>query len=230
MVVGHQDGVLAAPGVVRSNRWLMGRDHAANRVWERYGMNRLLARASVPAPSGLLDVGANMGEFAIAFGSRFSGHVRAYEPDPIARVCLSWNTSDYDISIVDKALSNVSGTVPLYLATANADSSLEKPQRSPHITTASPSTIPAVAQRLDQIDLNQLGEYPLLKVDAEGHEPEVLLGAGESIRRFVFVAVDAGPERQGRTTNAVVRSILEKQGFDTSMWRSHIVHAWRRSL
>ena len=82
-------------------------------------------------------------------------------------------------------------------------------------------------ERLDNIDLRSLGSHPMLKMDAEGHEPEVLLGAGSTLTRFAYVAIDTGPERQGKPTTDAVRAILDQGGFSTTLWGKNVVHGVR---
>ena len=53
----------------------------------------------------------------------------------------------------------------------------------------------------------------LLKMDAEGHEPEVLLGAKNVFNQVDFVSIDCGAERSGKTTSSEVSNILSKYDF-----------------
>jgi len=54
----------------------------------------------------------------------------------------------------------------------------------------------------------------LLKVEAEGMEPEVLAGAHQTLQRVDYVAVDAGPERGGENTVPAVLNALTSAGFE----------------
>lgn len=45
-----------------------------------------------------------------------------------------------------------------------------------------------------------VSELDLLKVEAEGFEPEVLQGAERILHKIRFVSVDCGPERMGIPT------------------------------
>ena len=46
--------------------------------------------------------------------------------------------------------------------------------------------------RLDNFNFKKI---KLLKVEAEGAEPEVLLGTAKILKRIEFISVDCGPER-----------------------------------
>lgn len=229
VVVGHPEGPLAAPGAVRANRWLTGRRRAAQRVWERYGIDQLMALGGGLIPTGLVDVGANMGEFTLAFRHRTNGPVFAFEPDPLVRSCLEWNTRDTEVRIFPLALSNEAGLGTFYMATANGDSSLEQPGPTRTFQPFATPTISVQRERLDSVGLASLGSHAMLKMDAEGHEPEVLIGAGSVLADFAYIAIDSGPERQGRPTTDAVREILDEAGFSTTRWKNTIVHGVRLS-
>ena len=74
---------------------------------------------------------------------------------------------------------------------------------------------------------NQEIEQPvLLKMDTEGHEPDVLLGAVETLKKITWVSIDAGLERYGKSTSNEVARILVDQGFsEVKISESHLVTA-----
>ena len=53
-----------------------------------------------------------------------------------------------------------------------------------------------------------------MKLDAEGGEPEVLLGAPGTLSNGSFVGVDAGRERLGQSTMTERTRILRDSGFE----------------
>ena len=53
-----------------------------------------------------------------------------------------------------------------------------------------------------------------LKIEAEGYEPEILEGATEVLHCVRKIAVDASPERRGKSTLSECRAILERAGFN----------------
>jgi hypothetical protein len=60
----------------------------------------------------------------------------------------------------------------------------------------------------------------VLKIEAEGFEPEVLAGATGCLHLCKTVVVDVGPERNGRDTAAACVDLLYANGFylfDTRM-------------
>ena len=75
--------------------------------------------------------------------------------------------------------------------------------------------------RLDYVaPMNQehafaLATEKLLKIDAEGHELEVLLGAKNTLSNIEYIAVDMGAEKgdKGENTVALVTNYLLSQNF-----------------
>ena len=153
----------------------------------------------------VVDVGANVGELGIwaeALGAKYI----AFEPDPKAYLALQKNVKGM---VFDIALSDENGTAEFYLNTAEADSSLFKPE-----TTT--EKIKVKKFRLDDFfaETGKPKRIRLLKIEAEGTEPEVLKGAVETIKLAEYVAVDAGPERGGKHVIAVVLNFLYGSGFE----------------
>ena len=157
----------------------------------------------------LIDVGANIGELSRYFldmGKR----VIAFEPDPVCLKCLTINLKDEAI-IVGQALSDQVEISKLFLSTENADTSLINP--SLNCINVETTTLKI-----------QLTSYPkeslsraILKMDAEGWEPEVLLGAKEKLREIGYLVIDAEAERLGQFTYEQCTEILKANGFMVNM-------------
>lgn len=160
----------------------------------------------------VIDVGANVGEFSISI-HEIAATCFAFEPDPVAYKCLEANAlKKANIKTFKSALSDKAGEMIFYLAAKTADSSLVEPM-VPHIK----STINV--HKLDDLFPSLgVGSIDFLKVEAEGWEPEVLRGAKMILMTKVRkVAVDAGPERQGKATGTDVSAILHECGFKVSL-------------
>ena len=153
----------------------------------------------------VVDVGANIGEIGLWAESRGARYI-AFEPDPRAFAALEANVASEHLHQV--ALSDKTMTAEFYLDTARADSSLFAPARSDESIT------------VDVVPLDEYlssGEAPerikLLKVEAEGLEPEILRGARTTLSTVDYLAVDAGPERGGDNTVPGVFAELSGLGF-----------------
>ena len=55
-------------------------------------------------------------------------------------------------------------------------------------------------------------------MDAEGFEPEIILGFGEQISSVEFFAIDVGPERNGKETVVEIEKVLRSQGLVTRIY------------
>ncbi|WP_234998860.1 FkbM family methyltransferase [Ruegeria sp. AU67] len=153
----------------------------------------------------VVDVGANNGELGIwaqSKGARYLG----FEPDPKAFRALKENVGG--ASAFPIALSFSNGTTNFYLSTEHADSSLFKPETVDDVIAVEKRTLDSALLSFDNSS-----PIRLLKIEAEGMEPEVLAGAAEALSRAEYVAVDAGPERGGENTVPAVVNTLCGCGF-----------------
>ena len=168
-----------------------------------------LSEVGIPRRGVVLDVGANIGEFSALFAGR-EVRVIAFEPDPFVRSILSANLCTPNIEIREEALSNEDGPAELTMASVTADSSLLSGELGQ-------PTVPVITVRLDRLLENEgIERVELLKMDAEGFEPEVLEGLGERIRDVARLVIDVGPERHGQSSSDAVTKILLGAGFEVS--------------
>jgi len=59
----------------------------------------------------------------------------------------------------------------------------------------------------------------LLKMDAEGFEPEILEGFGDQIKKIDYFAIDVSPEREGIDTEKEVTILLNNLGAFVKIFR-----------
>jgi FkbM family methyltransferase len=144
----------------------------------------------------VIDCGANIGEFSVAC-AQAGGRVYAFEPDPQEFSALSANAIG-DMTFVNKALWHTTETLTFYDNNASGDSSLID-------TGHAEAVLQVQAVRLDDYAREVgLETVRLIKLEAEGAEPEVLDGAGDLLDRVDYIAVDMGPERGMSQENTVV--------------------------
>lgn len=159
----------------------------------------------------IIEAGANVGEFTTAVAARVA-HVYAFEPDPMTFGCLVRNTASLtNVTLHEAGLGEFEGEAQLYLSRENSDSSFIVPTKHSGVATVAVTTVAAV---MDKYDLKRVD---LLKVEAEGFEPEILSGAADRLSQIRKVVVDCGPERQGLSTYDQCEAILSNAGFVT--WR-----------
>ena len=204
---------------IRINRFIKGFEHAGKRMWNRYKIDELLRGIE---PRTIIDIGANIGEFSYYADKKYLGRVKihAFDPDPIAKQCFENNVVGIDATFNLVALSNKLGEEDFYLKTDTADSSLHKPNGASVKIKTKIDTLDSFFNNLE------LQQPVLLKMDAEGHEPEVLLGGIATLKQISWISVDAGLERYGKSTSIEVARILIEQGFrEVNVSDTHLVTA-----
>lgn len=174
-------------------------------------MREYLVPQGLVRPGDLVvDCGANIGEFALACAAE-GATVLAFEPDPREFAALVANAETMPgIQPFHCALWNAAGTLPFFDKNDTGDSSLIDPG-------GSEGAIMVDTVRLDSIDALPAAPHRirLLKVEAEGGEPEVLEGCGDLLARTDYVAADLGPERgiDRRNTVSEVVEFLQQRDF-----------------
>lgn len=172
----------------------------------RIGKDYILDKIEFNNGDVIVDCGANIGDLKLYFNQEgIDIDYLGIEPSPIEFGCLAKNV--YPSQCLNVALWHEEGELDFYLASEGADSSLISPGRD------TPS-VKVSAVRLDNI-LNHYDAVKLLKIEAEGAEPEVLRGAVSILKSVEYVAVDAGPERglEQATTDVAVVNFLYENGF-----------------
>lgn len=209
---------IITPSGFRSSRFLKGFTHAANRQWERYGIEVLLEGGK---PEAIFDIGANIGEFTFAGQQRGLKNIFSFEPDPVAFRCLSNNIHGESAKLFNFALGEKTGEGTFFSASEGADSSLIKPD-------VESREIKMPIYRLEDFaETQEVRGEVLVKMDAEGAEPEVLRGFGKYADAISWISIDVGPERHGQSTRVEVEALLQEYGFITSSYSEWILHGRR---
>jgi FkbM family methyltransferase len=206
-VEGH---VLLAPGIRRWRMYRRGIEARLEAVARRYGLHDVSPRSE---GDWVVDIGGYMGEWSL-YMLRKGFNVLAIEPDPNAARCLKENLTRYApkgrIWLHDPRVAfNERKTVTFYSEPGNADGSV-----FPSVKHKS-TPILLETERLDAIVADRIGDQPIrvFKMDAEGAEPEVLMGAPKVLTTCQRVGIDAGAERMGEATVDDCRRILLEAGF-----------------
>ena len=220
------------------NLWVLedGNSKISIPFLERYGLfahginqrlNHMLKRYDLGDINDalILDVGAHIGEFALA-ASPYAKHIICFEPDPSAREALLTNVQDIEnIEVLSFALSNRSGLSTFYAAPDFADSSLFKP------FGVSSIEMELETKKLDDLNLYFDGYSRLvLKMDAEGFEPEVVEGGIKVFSKLDQVAIDVSPERGNNDTYEDVSKALVNTGLVEKKLSSDMVLVCHRVL
>lgn len=173
------DRVLVGKTVGGSSMALSMRDHQHRAIYF-YGEYEpeitALFHRFVGAGSTVFDVGANAGYFAIT-SAELGATVHAFEPNPRVRALLtrSVQLGSDAIEVVAAACSDHAGTMPLYLSDPGNTGMTG-------LLTPTDVSVEVDVIKLDDYAARTRARPDLVKIDVEGHEREVLVGAGSLLR------------------------------------------------
>ena len=203
--LSSQNSIRFASTKSRALMYSSGFQVRAEQLFKSY----LLEEIEFPENALIVDCGANMGDFLMSLETHINKHFTymGYEPSPMDYVCLELNSrnSRINCSVFMKALWNKSEVINFFLDVDSASSSLIEPRYFSNV-------ISVEAVRLDDEISSKIH---LLKVEAEGAEPEVLIGASQILPSTKYVLVDVGPERgiQQMETRDTVVEFMQEHNF-----------------
>lgn len=155
----------------------------------------------------IIDCGSNVGEIGLIFklNKKFINYI-AFEPSQLEFFCLKKNNQENKKNLHNVALWKNNSNLNFYYKSQTADSSLFKIKNFDFVKSIK-------CKKLDDYNFNK--KIKLLKIEAEGAEPEVLKGAKMTINYCEYIAVDAGPERgiKNYTTVKEVKQFLLQRNF-----------------
>lgn len=180
-------------------------------------LNRLIVRHSIDL---LVDVGANQGQFAQKFrDSGFEGAMCSFEPLSSAFHLLKRAAaSDARWTVVRTALGEMSGEAELNVS-ANAVSSSLLTITETHLraegTSGTTRREPVPVTTLDFQLAKTPGEALWLKLDVQGYEHQVLLGASKTLRRTAVIQCEISFRELyiGQATYINLLNFLDDLGF-----------------
>lgn len=159
----------------------------------------------------VVDCGANVGEVSSWLLRQQAGlNILAIEPETLEANCADKNIFGGQARTIRKVLWKEDTVLKFYSCGETADSSVFEIDQYQRVTE-----VPAI--RLDSLlDSVNPPRLRLLKLEAEGAEPEILQGAQQWLARIDYIAADLGPERglkQEQTATPVINYLLAR-GFD----------------
>lgn len=136
----------------------------------------------------VVDCGANYADLYLFLDGKIKQeNYIAFEPGPIEYKCISKSLPKAQIH--NLGLSNKEGKLDFYLCSKLGDSSFIKPRSYTEI-------IKVNVVKLDNFASSSgINKCKLLKLEAEGFEPEILIGANNFIKKCEYIAIDGGRER-----------------------------------
>lgn len=168
----------------------------------------------------VIDCGANVGDLKLYFEVlNLKVNYLGIEPSPKEFECLQRNVAP--AKALNIGLWSHESSLDFYVSSQNADSSFIEPQQYTDVVS-----VPT--KRLDTI-VNQ--PIKLLKIEAEGAEPEALVGCTNLLNNIEYISADLGFERgiSQESTLAPVTNLLLTNGFElVSVSYPRIVALYKR--
>ena len=174
-----------------------------NFLFETYCLNEINFKQG----DTIIDCGAYVGELIYSFHqNNIAINYIAFEPEPKSFYSLTNNTKQFENSINHNiALSDTEGVVDFFIDSLGGNSSLEYFGNDEKVSIETKA-----------LDTYNFKNIKLLKLEAEGHEEEVLRGALKSLQHIEYISVDYGPEKgtdQESTISQVVK-LLHENNFE----------------
>ena len=189
-----------------NNKRVLRPAFGVNNLFNELSEDYLLDFISISENDLIVDCGANIGEFYHSLIKKEKNiNYIGFEPDPNTFKCLELNLKNQKgVDLFNCGLGSINSKLSFFISEDGSDSSFIDPGVNEEIKVDSKT-----------LDSYKLGKVKLLKIEAEGFEPEVLLGAKETIKNTSFISVDSGPERgvEGATTLVEVNDYLYQNGF-----------------
>jgi len=197
-----QDTSLIYPNKLRIFRAIDKLDNLKARFKEKYFLDEI----DFTEGDLIVDCGANIGELYFSLLEKKGFEYIAFEPDTNNFKCLTNNLSNFNnVKLYEIGLSSKSGEEKFYLSRDGADSSLSYYGDEDYLII-----------KTNPLDFYKISKIKLLKIEAEGFEPEILIGAKNTIKNTEFITVDVSSERgqNSESTLSDVTSYLIHNNFE----------------
>ncbi|MBI3500638.1 MAG: FkbM family methyltransferase [Bacteroidetes bacterium] len=177
--------------------------------WEKVSINlwiKLCKNSSI-----VIDIGSNTGVYAL-LAKTINPSAKVYAFEPVNRVFAKLkeniNLNNYDITAIEKAVSNSDGFATIY------DTNSEHTNSVTVNKNLSSSDIKVIETKIETITLNSfiknhdIEKIDLIKIDVETHEPEVLEGFSEYLKIFrpTFL-IEILNDEIGERVNKIVKGL-----------------------
>lgn len=154
----------------------------------------------------IIDCGANIGDLKLYFDeSNIDIEYYGIEPSTHEFDCLSENVKPSNV--FNYGLWNKNESLEFFVSSSNADSSFIKPKTYNDV-------IKIKGRRLDSF-FDKTKKIKLLKLEAEGAEPEALVGCEKLLKNIEYISADLGFERGIREESTIedVTNFLLSRNF-----------------
>jgi FkbM family methyltransferase len=170
----------------------------------------------------VIDVGANIGQFSSEARSAFpQAKIYAFEPiAESAEILSSAFKNDINFTVFQFGLGTTDEIVDFNLNEFTPTSSLLRPtemQRRIYPETGCTRSVKIEVKRLDStMKLSALDKNILLKIDVQGYEDRVIVGAGEVLSEIALIIAECSFMEfyQGQPLFHDICNLLYRKGFE----------------
>lgn len=193
--------------------------------WPKFSLTSYVMLSSLVKqgilPRTVIDVGANVGQFAVAAIKLFPDvQVHSFEPQPdcVARL-REHVTKLSNVTVYAFALGEREDEVTFHINSHNHSSSilpLAAAHRASFPDAREVGEISVKVTTLDKVfDHVELASPVMLKLDIQGYEAMALRGATQTLKRVDYVVLEASfkPMYEGEPTFVEMVKLMEKFGF-----------------
>jgi len=170
------------------------------------------------------DVGANLGMYSVLAGKRVgpSGRVHAFEPTPALVSKLKQQlalNSLHNVTVNETAISSETGTAQFFLAEASVNNCLSSSSDSDRAIFVRTITLD------EYVHKQGIAHVDLMKVDVEGAEVQVLLGAKKLLSASdaptIMMEVCSSPLLARKANSEGSLELLSSYGYQISTLAEH---------
>ena len=206
---------------------VLSRRHALRAIlgWPKFSLTSFnmvsdLSRQGL-APKTVIDVGANVGQFAVASAKIFADvSVHSFEPNPECAATLNKHVGPLgNVVVYPIALGEEEGEVDFHVNSHSHSSSI-LPLSERHLEAFPDAreigSIQVKVSTLDKVFSNiELAQPILLKLDVQGYEAQALRGGAEMLKRVDYVLLEASfkPMYEGEMLFMDVVRLMDSYGF-----------------
>ena len=133
----------------------------------------------------VIDCGANNGDFYFCFNDKIRYY--GFEPSPIVFKHLKHNVNNQNLYQLG-LWKNSTKKIKFYINDVEGDSSMIPTNNYSSIENIKTITLDEIISKIDK-------NIKLIKIEAEGAEPEILEGLKENLLRVEYLTIDCGFER-----------------------------------
>lgn len=166
-----------------------GLEERANKI----GSDYMLSKIKFADGDKVIDCGSNVGDLSLYFRvNSLKVEITAFEPSLLEYQCARLNQVEHNV--INAGMWSEDTALEFYVSSQEADSSFLKPKIFDQIISIPVKAGSPYARN----------RVKLLKLEAEGAEPEVLLGFSEAISNIEYIAADVGFERGEKAESTFV--------------------------